>query len=83
MTGNDSSSVELLNNRLLGYLANNLGWKRLNPIQNDAIPYIKEKKDTLVIAPTASGKTEAVLLPIFDEIITNNLEPLSVIYVSP
>lgn len=83
MTGNDSSSVELLNNRLLGYLANNLGWKRLNPIQNNAIPYIKEKKDTLVIAPTASGKTEAVLLPIFDEIITNNLEPLSVIYVSP
>lgn len=83
MTGDDSSSVELLNNRLRRYLANNLGWKRLNPIQNIAIPYIKEKTDTLVIAPTASGKTEAVLLPIFDEIITNNLEPLSVIYVSP
>lgn len=83
MTGNDTSSVELLNNRLKLFLANKLNWTQLNPIQDLSIPQIKEHNDTLVIAPTASGKTEAVLIPIFDDIITNNLKPLSVIYVSP
>lgn len=83
MTGNDSSSVELLNNRLRSFLGNNLKWKQLNPIQNNTIPIIKQHEDTLVIAPTASGKTEAVLIPIFDDILSNNLDPLSVIYVSP
>lgn len=82
MTGNDSA-VELLNSRMKGFLGNRLKWKSLNPIQEQAIPVIKEKNDTLVIAPTASGKTEAVLIPIFDDIITNHLEPVSVIYVSP
>lgn len=82
MTGR-SSSIDLLNIRLKGFLGHRLKWKRLNPIQNSAIPVIKEKYDTLVIAPTASGKTEAVLIPIFDDIIENNLEPVSVIYVSP
>ncbi|NMC68248.1 MAG: DEAD/DEAH box helicase [Spirochaetales bacterium] len=82
MTGNDSNS-QLLSNRLSRFLYNKLDWIDLNPIQKNALPIIKERNDTLVIAPTASGKTEAVLLPIFDDIITNNLEPLSVIYVSP
>ena len=82
MTGNDSAA-ELLNPRLKGFLAHNLRWKSLNPIQEQAIPIIKDNNDTLVIAPTASGKTEAVLIPIFDDILTSRLEPLSVIYVSP
>lgn len=82
MTGR-SSSIDLLNIRLKGFLGHHLKWKRLNPIQNSAIPVIKEKYDTVVIAPTASGKTEAVLIPIFNDIIENNLEPVSVIYVSP
>ena len=83
MTGKNTSAVELLDDRLKGFLANRLKWKSLNPIQEEAIPIIKEKNDTLVISPTASGKTEAVLIPIFDDIISNNLEPVSVIYVSP
>ena len=83
MTGNNSSAVELLDERLKSFLANRLKWKSLNPIQEQAIPIINGKNDTLVISPTASGKTEAVLIPIFNEIISNNLEPLSVIYVSP
>ena len=83
MTGKNTSAIELLNDRLKGFLVNQLKWRSLNPIQNMAIPTIKDQNDTLVIAPTASGKTEAVLIPIFDDIITNNLEPLSVIYVSP
>ena len=83
MNGKNISSMEFLNDRMKGFLSNRLNWKSINPIQDIAIPTIKEKNDTLIIAPTASGKTEAVLIPIFDDIISNNLNPLSVIYVSP
>lgn len=83
MTGNYSHALDLLSPRLKSFLATRLKWKNLNPIQEQAMPIISSKKDTLVISPTASGKTEAVLIPIFNEIISNNLKPLSVIYVSP
>jgi ATP-dependent Lhr-like helicase len=83
MNGNNTSTMESLNDRMKGFLIYRLDWKFLNPIQDIAIPTIQKKNDTLVIAPTASGKTEAVLIPIFDDIISNNLDPLSVIYVSP
>lgn len=53
------------------------------PIQEKTIPKIKEGKDVLVISPTASGKTEAVFIPIFDDILKNNLDPLTVLYISP
>ena len=75
--------AEKLNPRLTHFLANRLGWKQLNPIQEKAIPVIFEGKDTLVLAPTASGKTEAVLIPLFNEILNNKLEPTSVLYISP
>ena len=39
--------------------------------------------DTLILAPTASGKTEAALIPIFNDIISKGHDPLSVLYVSP
>lgn len=77
------TSAERLNGRLTHFISNNLGWKELNPIQEKAIPIILDGNDTLVIAPTASGKTEAVLLPVFSEIISNNLDATSVIYVAP
>ena len=77
------SSVELLNERLVRFLAYKLHWKYLNPIQEEAIPIILDGKDSLVIAPTASGKTEAVLLPVFSELLNHHFEPTSVIYVSP
>ena len=72
-----------LNRNLLHFLSNNLGWKDLNAIQKKAIPYVLSGKDTLILAPTASGKTEAALIPIFSEILNNHLEPVSVLYISP
>ena len=58
-------------------------WKDLTPIQKATIPRFRENKDMLVIAPTASGKTESVLIPVFDDILKNNLEPMSVLFISP
>ena len=72
-----------LNKSLLHFLSNRLGWNDLNPIQRKAIPTVLKGENTLIIAPTASGKTEAALIPIFSEILDKNLEPTSVLYVSP
>ena len=40
------------------------GWKELSPIQKDAIPIILNGTDCIIEAPTAGGKTEAVLFPV-------------------
>ncbi len=42
-----------------------IGWKELTPIQKKAFPVILRERSALVIAPTGSGKTEAVIIPIF------------------
>ena len=78
-----SDAISLLNKRIGYFLKEILGWHNLNPIQEKTIPEIIKGRDTLVIAPTASGKTEAVLIPIFNQIITNSYEPTSVLYISP
>ena len=72
-----------LNHNLLHFLSNNLGWSQLNSVQKKAIPPILNGEDTLIIAPTASGKTEAALIPIFSDILDNNLDSVSVVYISP
>ena len=72
-----------LNTSLLSFLSSNLGWSNLNSIQEKAIPSILDGNDTLILAPTASGKTEAALIPIFSEIMNKQLEPVSVLYVAP
>ncbi|SDA57103.1 ATP-dependent helicase Lhr and Lhr-like helicase [Methanobrevibacter millerae] len=75
--------ISTLDSRLLYFLSERLGWKDLNSIQNKAIPSVLDKNDTLILAPTASGKTEAALIPIFNDILSKGHEPLSVLYVSP
>ena len=52
--------------------------------QKMAIPRIIREENVLLIAPTGSGKTEAVLLPIFSKLIQQgNRRGISVIYVTP
>ena len=46
----------------------NLGFENLTEIQKKAVPVIYQKIDSLVIAPTGSGKTETAVVPIFDRV---------------
>ncbi|MGY5148995.1 MAG: DEAD/DEAH box helicase [Candidatus Nitrosopumilus sp. bin_68KS] len=52
-------------NQILESLFKKFGFPKLTEIQKQASPFILQKKDCLVIAPTGSGKTECAVIPIF------------------
>lgn len=57
-------------------------FESLTSIQN--LAFEKDvNKDWIISAPTGSGKTEAVLFPIFSEILDKNLEKISCLYITP
>ena len=56
----------------------------LYSFQADAFEQIKGGKDIVITAPTASGKTQAFLLPILDKIISNpNPGKISALFIYP
>jgi ATP-dependent Lhr-like helicase len=59
------------------------GWAGPTPVQAAAIPPILAGATTLVLAPTAGGKTEAAVLPLLDVSRREQWEPLSIVAVSP
>ena len=60
---------------------------RFTPVQVQAIPPILEGKDSLVIAATASGKTEAVIAPLVERFWTQLNRPdeygVTILYICP
>ncbi|WP_297500937.1 DEAD/DEAH box helicase [Thermococcus sp.] len=56
---------------------------RLNRLQQDAFREVSAGKSVLVIAPTGSGKTEAAVLPVFNEILEKGFKPISALYIAP
>lgn len=59
-------------------------WERFTPVQDQTIPLIMQTdSDVIVSANTASGKTEAVYLPIITKIEATAQAELKVIYISP
>ncbi len=59
------------------------GWQGLNQIQLKAYNEILEGKNTLIIAPTGSGKTEAAILPLLDMMLKENSKPVTILYITP
>lgn len=79
-----STEVFSLLSRTLREALADSGFQHPTPPQNVAIPQIMSGKNLLLIAPTGSGKTEAVLLPILDQLVKIvNRQGISVIYVTP
>ncbi len=61
-----------------------LGFHKLTEIQKKAIPIVFQKKDSLIIAPTGSGKTECCVIPIFSRVrVSKKLGKIKVLYVTP
>ena len=61
-----------------------LGWHSLRFIQIAVInAYFATARDLLISSPTASGKTEAILLPGFSDIIPNHQGSVQILWLSP
>lgn len=59
-------------------------WRTLRPIQQLSIPpVLKASSDVLIIAGTASGKTEAAWMPIFSRLLADPRRGIGVLCVSP
>ncbi len=61
----------------------NKGWSELTEPQLEAIPYILKGYNTLIIAPTGYGKTEAALIPILSEMVESDVKPITLLYITP
>jgi len=61
-----------------------LGFEQLTDIQKRALPIIHQKIDSLVIAPTGSGKTECAVIPTFSQVKeTKKQGKIKVLYITP
>ncbi|MEU4319435.1 DEAD/DEAH box helicase [Nocardia fluminea] len=65
------------------HLANTLRWNGLRPTQAAAVAPLLAGDDTLVIAPTAGGKTESAIFPLLSMMAEQDWQGLSVLYVCP
>lgn len=59
-------------------------WERFHPFQEEVISHLMlSPSDMVVSAPTASGKTEAVFLPLLSQIAHGAGNSVNILYVSP
>jgi len=76
-------AFERLSPALQYQIVNGLGWTGLRPVQEQSTHAILDGTNCVILAPTAGGKTEAALLPLLSRMNTEDLEPVSVLYVAP
>jgi ATP-dependent Lhr-like helicase len=79
----EDDPVQRLHPLLRNRIADRLGWADLRPAQKLAIAPILDGHNTLVLAPTAGGKTEAAFFPVLSALQSEGLPPISVLYLSP
>jgi ATP-dependent helicase Lhr and Lhr-like helicase len=83
---NEQSQERTHNRQLESVIAkfHSLGFTQLTEIQKKAIPQIIQKKDSLIIAPTGSGKTECSVIPAFSLIANSKRKgKIKALYVTP
>jgi len=80
----DLSNVYELLSKPIRKSLEELGFAQPTAPQVRAIPTILTRENILLIAPTGSGKTEAVLLPIFSDFMQQeDKHGISIVYVTP
>ena len=57
--------------RLANYITGTLRWPDFTKIQKIAIPELINGKNSLIVAKTGAGKTEAAMIPVFDKLLKN------------
>jgi ATP-dependent Lhr-like helicase len=77
------TAFDHLHPALQHHVVNSLGWRALRPLQDESIVPILAGQHTILIAPTAAGKTEAAFLPVLSRMLSDNWTGLSVLYLCP
>jgi superfamily II DNA/RNA helicase len=57
----------------------NKGYEAPTPIQDEAIPYLLERKDIIATANTGTGKTAAFLIPLINNVVTKKTNKVLII----
>ncbi len=77
------AGLERLHPHLQHAIIHDLGWRSLRPVQELTIDAILDGCNAVVLAPTAGGKTEASIFPVLSRVLTEDLKPVSALYVCP
>ncbi len=77
------AGFERLHPYLRHALVHDLEWRTLRPVQELAIEAILDGCNTVILAPTAGGKTEAAVFPLLSRILSEEPPPVAVLYVCP
>lgn len=75
--------VDLLHPGIVHHVVNTLGWPGLRPLQEESITPLIGGSDSLLLAPTAGGKTEAACFPLLSRMAQEGWTGTSVLYVCP
>src|SRR5437588_64388 len=76
-------SSDTLDPVLTHHIVNSLGWPDLRPLQRAAVVPLLRGDDALLLAPTASGKTEAAVFPLLTRMTEQKWSGTSLLYVCP
>lgn len=60
-----------------------MGFDKPTPVQEQAIPFIKEGKDVIACAQTGTGKTAAYLLPTLNDLVSHRSQHISTLIIVP
>ena len=77
------AGIERLHPHLQHAIVHDLGWRSLRPVQERTIDAVLDGCNSVVLAPTAGGKTEAAIFPLLSRVLTENLQPTAVLYICP
>ena len=77
------SAFDRLDPLVQHHIVNSIGWRSLRPLQELSVGPILDGKHCLLLAPTAGGKTEAAMFPLFSRMVSEKWDGLSVVYVCP
>ncbi|TVQ95981.1 MAG: DEAD/DEAH box helicase, partial [Deltaproteobacteria bacterium] len=78
-----TSPADRLHPALVHHIVHHYRWPRLRPVQEMALDPILDGHNTVILAPTAGGKTEAAFLPLVSRMLDEDWQGLSVLYLSP
>lgn len=78
-----SAAFDRLHSALRHHIVNSLGWRELRAVQEESIDATLDGANSVVLAPTAGGKTEAAFFPLISQALEDGWSGLCVLYVSP